>query len=245
VALLEPADPAQEYTGRTLAEQGLAVLVCRDTDELFQQLEYESVDLVLIGEGVPAATVIDRILPGLLADHVVGTVVQAAGANTDYRLAMLRAGADLCLDRIYSPPELVALLHAQARRWSAERCAAPSRTMAAAPAEVAAGAVVDTPFSKPGDAWRVLYQGWVLLTPNGARINLTGIERACFSCLLNSPRRELSRESLREVALGANPRSINVAISRLRRKIQETGVRLPLHTVHGTGYVFVGDLSTH
>ena len=37
-------------------------------------------------------------------------------------------------------------------------------------------------------------------------------------------------------------RTLNVAICRLRHKVLQTGTRLPLHTVHGVGYVFLGNL---
>ncbi|CUI28378.1 Transcriptional regulatory protein%2C C terminal [Achromobacter sp. 2789STDY5608621] len=39
-----------------------------------------------------------------------------------------------------------------------------------------------------------------------------------------------------------NLRALNVAICRLRRKVRQAGGRLPLHTVHGVGYVFLGNL---
>lgn len=94
------------------------------------------------------------------------------------------------------------------------------------------------------EPWRVLYQGWVLSTPAGKRIHLTGTERACFICLLDNPKRELSRAAMSEFMTATNLRSVNVAISRLRKKVHESGERLPLHTVHGMGYVFVGELAT-
>jgi DNA-binding response OmpR family regulator len=94
------------------------------------------------------------------------------------------------------------------------------------------------------EPWRVLYQGWVLITPAGKRIHLTGTERACFICLLDNPKRELSRAAMSEFMTATNLRSVNVAISRLRKKVHESGERLPLHTVHGMGYVFVGELAT-
>jgi DNA-binding response OmpR family regulator len=96
----------------------------------------------------------------------------------------------------------------------------------------------------PREPWRVLYQGWVLITPTGTRIHLTGTERACFACLLDNPKRELSRAAMRGFMTATNLRSVNVAISRLRKKVSESGDRLPLHTVHGMGYVFVGELAT-
>lgn len=90
--------------------------------------------------------------------------------------------------------------------------------------------------------WSVLYQGWTLITPAGVRINLTEAERACFLCLLHSPQRELSRETLVSMKTTLSLRTINVAICRLRKKVLAIGEVLPLHTVHGMGYVFVGNL---
>jgi len=91
--------------------------------------------------------------------------------------------------------------------------------------------------------WGLLYQGWVLATPQGQRLNLTATERACFLCLLAHPQRELTREALTQVLPRASLRTINVSISRLRKKVQATGATLPLHTVHGRGYVFLGHLA--
>ncbi|GAB1580004.1 winged helix-turn-helix domain-containing protein [Bordetella petrii] len=90
--------------------------------------------------------------------------------------------------------------------------------------------------------WSLLYQGWVLVTPSGQRVNLTSTERACFLCLLASPQRELTRQALMQAVPQASLRTINVSISRLRKKVRAAGARLPLHTVHGMGYVFLGNL---
>ncbi|WAI86049.1 MULTISPECIES: helix-turn-helix domain-containing protein [Achromobacter] len=90
--------------------------------------------------------------------------------------------------------------------------------------------------------WSLLYRGWTLLAPSGVRIDLTEIERACFICLLRNPNRELLREELMTLRASTNLRTLNVAICRLRGKVLQTGIRLPLHTVHGVGYVFLGNL---
>lgn len=90
--------------------------------------------------------------------------------------------------------------------------------------------------------WSLAYRGWTLLTPGGARLDLTEVERACFQCLLRNPRRELLREELMALRQGTNLRTLNVAICRLRRKVRHLEARLPLHTVHGAGYVFLGNL---
>ncbi|EHK63074.1 winged helix-turn-helix domain-containing protein [Achromobacter arsenitoxydans] len=99
------------------------------------------------------------------------------------------------------------------------------------------------PGAEPIDGWwSLLYWGWTLQMPNGARLDLTEIERACFSCLVRNPRRELVREEFKAIRSGLNMRSLNVAICRLRGKVRKAGARLPLHTVHGIGYAFLGNL---
>lgn len=107
-------------------------------------------------------------------------------------------------------------------------------------------AAATTPASTEGvdGWWSLLYRGWTLLSPNGVRIDLTEIERACFQCLVQSPQRELRREALMALRQSTNMRTLNVAICRLRSKVLQTGTRLPLHTVHGAGYVFLGNLRT-
>ncbi|WP_254792062.1 winged helix-turn-helix domain-containing protein [Achromobacter sp. NFACC18-2] len=95
----------------------------------------------------------------------------------------------------------------------------------------------------PADGWwSLLYWGWTLQMPSGARLDLTEIERACFACLVKNPRRELVRDELKAIRSGLNMRSLNVAICRLRGKVRQAGLRLPLHTVHGVGYAFLGNL---
>ncbi|MGH8815305.1 MAG: helix-turn-helix domain-containing protein [Achromobacter pestifer] len=90
--------------------------------------------------------------------------------------------------------------------------------------------------------WNLLYLGWTLVTPSGVRVDLTATERACFLCMLQNPGRELLRDDLLVLRSRTNMRSLNLAICRLRHKVLQTGTRLPLHTVHGAGYVFLGNL---
>lgn len=109
---------------------------------------------------------------------------------------------------------------------------------------VSASAAVPLTSDRVDGWWSLLYQGWTLLAPNGVRVDLTEIERACFQCLVQSPQRELRREALMAIRQSTNMRTLNVAICRLRSKVLQTGTRLPLHTVHGAGYVFLGNLRT-
>jgi DNA-binding response OmpR family regulator len=224
VVLFEPDNSIRDHMQLTLTMQGFDVYACGDTADLFNWMDGHRAYLALLGESTPPALLLDIVLPRLAVDYDAGIVVQVPDTGSDLRLAALRAGADICLDRRYDGPELAALLRAMGRR------AAHARRRG-------------RPLSSD-EPWSLLYQGWVLAAPGGARINLTGIERTCLECLLTHPQRELSRETLRELLPSSNLRSVNVAISRLRKKVQDAGVRLPLHTVHGVGYVFVGQLES-
>ena len=89
--------------------------------------------------------------------------------------------------------------------------------------------------------WLLSFQDWVLVNPRGVHIGLTGVERNFFEALLRNERRELSRKSIGDNGLAF--KSISVIVSRMRKKIGLAGCPLPLHTVHGRGYVFIGTLN--
>ncbi len=232
VALCESNDLVRASVSQKLMDQGLAVYGCRDGASVAQLVQRVPIQALLLWDGKNAANLVDSLLPRLRRHGEQTIVVQGAGLTADERLRALRCGADLCLSTMLEPRELAGLLRAQVRR------AAPARTQEAAPP---AAMPVARPERTEGQ-WALLYQGWVLVTPTGFGVSLTGIERALFASLLANPERQLCRAALREAMPDTSPRTINVAISRLRRKVQDAGVRLPLHTVHGVGYVFVGDL---
>ena len=80
-----------------------------------------------------------------------------------------------------------------------------------------------------------------------ATVDLSGAEYDLLLAFLEHPQRILSREQLLEVGkrrIGTDPfdRTIDVQVSRLRRKIEEDP-KLPLYlqTVRGVGYVLVPD----
>jgi two-component system OmpR family response regulator len=104
------------------------------------------------------------------------------------------------------------------------------------------------PASAPG---RVLsFEGWMidrglreLRCPKGVRIALTGAEFDLLQALCERPGRILSRDQLVEVtqgrSAGAFERSVDILISRLRRKIERDPHRPEMiKTVRSGGYLF-------
>jgi two-component system OmpR family response regulator len=95
----------------------------------------------------------------------------------------------------------------------------------------------------------MLFGGWTLeparrrlLNPEGVEVALTGGEYDLLAALVERANRVLTRDMLLDLLRGrqAGPfdRAIDVAISRLRRKLEDDGRRAQLiKTVRGGGYV--------
>ena len=100
----------------------------------------------------------------------------------------------------------------------------------------------------------VRFAGWTLeparrrlLDPSGTEVSLTGGEYEILTVLVERPNRVLTRDMLMDLLRGrqAGPfdRAIDVAVSRLRRKLEDDG-RNPtlIKTVRGGGYVLAASV---
>jgi DNA-binding response OmpR family regulator len=94
----------------------------------------------------------------------------------------------------------------------------------------------------PAPAWRLSEGDWVLCDPSGRRLKLTTNERALLASLMGTGGQVVSRDDLLLGVGGdlreADPKRLDVIVSRLRRKARQAGMHLPLHAVRGTGYQF-------
>ncbi len=215
----------RDLLSRFLTRNGLRVSVAREERDMRRVLQDAAIDLV----------VLDAMLPGkdgfticreLRASGTLPIIMlTAAGDETD-RIVGLEMGADDYVPKPFNPRELLARLRAVLRR-----------TAGSARAE-------------PPVAGRMRFAGWTLdtgrrqlLSPEGTLVTLSTGEYDLLLALVERPQRTLSREQLLDLARGRGPapfdRSIDVQVSRLRRKI-ETDPRAPaiIATVRGGGYMF-------
>lgn len=90
--------------------------------------------------------------------------------------------------------------------------------------------------------WRLIDGGWRLLSPGGAVINLTYSEKFFLSCFVGQADKRIAREQLLEqnAIQNQSSRAVDSLISRLRRKASEQGFILPIKSIHGWGYSFIG-----
>lgn len=208
---------------RYLGEQGFAVEGVADGVEMDRYLERHPVDLL----------VLDLMLPGedglsiarrLRASRNLPIIILSARGEEVDRIVGLEVGADDYLPKPFSPRELLARIRAVLRRQAPVAPAPP------APTGFRFGDFTFDPESR-------------VLTRAGAEVALTAGETALLAVFVQHPNRVLSRDRLVDLLKGYDrspfDRSVDVRVTRLRRKIEEDPAHpVFVRTVWGEGYLF-------
>lgn len=187
-------------------------------------LNEQAVDIVILDVGLPDQDGIAWITQTRASRRWGLILATARGALPD-RLRGLAAGADAYLVKPIELEELVLVVQNLARRIGHEESAASS-------------------------GWTLDTVRWELVANNGRPVKLTRSETALLATLADSPGQPVARGEL-ILALGHvpdsyDPRRMEILIRRLRNKVQEqSGLRLPLDTVHGFGYAFVAGVAVN
>jgi Response regulators consisting of a CheY-like receiver domain and a winged-helix DNA-binding domain len=104
--------------------------------------------------------------------------------------------------------------------------------------------------NQAGARWTLRDHGWTLVSPEGKTLTLTTAEREFMTALLTSPDHRMARKALYARPSGMDmplareghaSRGLDVMVSRLRRKAQLAGMRLPLRSVRRWGYMFAAE----
>ena len=222
--LLVEDDPAlRTLTTRALQENGYLVRPASAGPEMWLALDQGPVDLVLLDVMLPGTSGIDLCRQLRQQSEVPIIFVSAKGSETD-RVVGLELGADDYIAKPFGTRELIARIRAVLRRGSMER----------APGGREKGVL-------SFDDWTVTLPRRELMSPTGAIVDLTGAEFDLLVALLDHAGRVIARERLIELSrtrLGdSSDRSIDVLISRLRRKLSSAGHEVPIITVRGVGYM--------
>lgn len=233
ILIVEDDGEMRNLVARLLREASFRVSAARDGREMWEALDSPAggPDLILLDVMLPGTSGLDLLRRLRERSRVPVLMLTARGEEMD-RVLGLELGADDYVAKPFAPRELVARVRALLRR------AAP------------AGAEPD-PRSR-----RLAFAGWTLdtarrelISPEGVAVDLSGAEYDLLLAFLEHPQRVLSREQLLEVAkrrVGSDPfdRTVDVQVSRLRRKIEpdEDSPSL-IKTVRGAGYVLVAEVS--
>jgi two-component system OmpR family response regulator len=222
--LLVEDDPAlRMLTARALQENGFVVRPASAAPEMWLALENGPVDLVLLDIMLPGTSGIDLCRALRQKSDVPIIFVSARNSETD-RVVGLELGADDYIAKPFGTRELVARVRAVLRRPALDRGEGDREQGVLA-----------------FEGWTVNLPRRELLSPTGAVVDLTGAEFDLLVALCDHAQRVIARERLIELSrtrLGdSSDRSIDVLISRLRRKLSSAGHVAPITTVRGVGYM--------
>jgi two-component system, OmpR family, response regulator len=227
IAVVEDDPEIRALVAGLLKREGFEVAPCEAADELDRVLARRRVDLVLLDLMLPGEdgfSICRRLRASPNNPPVL--MVTAKGDDLD-RIIGLEIGADDYLPKPFNPREMVARVRAILRRTR------DSHHVATA---------------DPTDVYR--FAGWTLKTgsreliqPNGEPVELTGGEFDLLLALLTHPHRVLNRDQLLDWTRGRSAvpydRTIDVQLSRLRRKLGSSGPSARfIKTVRGGGYMF-------
>jgi two-component system phosphate regulon response regulator OmpR len=177
-------------------------------------------DLLILDVMMPGESGLDLTQSVRKESKVPILMLTARGDPAD-RIAGLELGADDYLPKPFEPRELLLRVNSLLRR------SAPPEAPAIGPVRMGA-ALFDPATSR--------------LTRTGKPVKLTGAEAALLQLFATHAGRPFSRSELCKRLNVALERSIDVQVTRLRRKIEEDP-KLPLYlqTVRGVGYMLVPD----
>jgi len=228
--LLVEDDPAlRTLTARALHENGYVVRPCATAPEMWRAMEMGPIDLVLLDIMLPGTNGID-LCRALRRESEVPIIFISAKASETDRVIGLEIGADDYLPKPFGTRELIARVRAVLRRGGAEdRRAQRGQGIA------------------EFDGFRLNLPRRELMSPSGAVVDLTGAEFDLLVALVDHAQRVIARERLIELSrtrMGdSSDRSVDVLVSRVRRKLSGTGRDAPIITVRGVGYMLNAEVT--
>jgi two-component system, OmpR family, response regulator len=216
----------RDLLGRFLTKHGYRVTAARDGQELRKALADWRIDLIVLDLMLPGEDGLTLCRQLRAESNMPIIMLTAMGEETD-RIVGLEMGADDYLPKPFNPRELLARIRSVLRR--------------------AAG----TPASSVASDRTILrFAGWQLdlarrrlESAEGVVVDLSAGEFGLLVALAEHPQRVLSRDQLLDLTRGraAGPfdRSIDIQVSRLRKKIEPDAKKPELiKTVRSGGYMF-------
>jgi len=215
----------RKLLARYVESQGFRVLLAESCKALRDQLATHHVDLIVLDVMLPDGSGLD-VCRDLRAQRSNVPIILLTALKEDVdRIIGLEIGADDYLGKPFNPRELIARVRAVLRRRA------------------------DLP-PEPSEAKVYRFEGFTadpqtrqVVAPGGEDVDLTGAEFDLLKTFLDRPGRVLSRDQLLDLTRGRDgdgfDRSIDVLVSRLRRKLGEGCSAQLLKTVRNGGYQLV------
>lgn len=205
---------------RFLRENGFFVSVAKCASEARHFLSQYKFDLLIVDIMMPEESGLE-FLSSLRQDSAIPVILLTAMGEAADRIIGLESGADDYLPKPFEPKELVLRVRNILKRTPVEKSAEVEKL-------------------NLGLCFYDL-QKKELQSKTGLLIHITPVEQALLNVLGSKSGQVFTREKLAEIlGAGQSPRSIDVQITRLRKKIEQDSKNPRyLQTVRGKGYMLL------
>lgn len=218
VLVVDDDDRIRSLLSRFLRDNGFIVATAKNGDDALDVLKCAYFDVLVVDVMMPGKNGFD-LTRELRATSDLPVLLLTALGEIDDRITGLEAGADDYLSKPFEPKELVLRLKAILRRKG----------------EAINRKLDNLTIGK----WVFHPQDDRLLSSEGEEVRLTTVEVKLLDALARHAGKILSREELaRLCGVDGNDRTVDVQITRLRKKIEEDS-RIPrlIQTIRGQGYM--------
>ena len=226
-------DDAQlrQLVSKMLRTQGYRATAVAGGREMLEMLRATPVELIILDIMLPGASGLELCRHVRQSSSVPILMLTAKSEETD-RVLGLEMGADDYLTKPFGSRELLARIRALLRR-----------------------ATVAPNLVKPPSGTKYAFEGWIvdtlrreLINPDSVVVDLSTGEYDLLLAFVEAPQRVLTREQLLDMARNRTSapgfdRSIDVQMSRLRRKMGGEDAEGIIKTIRGAGYMFVPDVT--
>ncbi len=223
VLLVDDEADFREPVARFLGKAGMDVVGVGAVEDMAPVMEGWRPDVIVLDVNLPGESGMEAV-QRLRAHTAAGLVMVTARGGIDDRIRGLSLGADSYLGKPVNMRELEAVIRSLWSRVMPTPSAAP-------PAE-----------RPPERAWVFDTDRWVLTSPDGEEARLSAAEHSVLMALTQQPGQAVPRDALFDAlgkrSAGPEDRSLDVLVSRLRRKYHASTITLPVRSVRGIGYVF-------
>jgi two-component system, OmpR family, response regulator len=223
ILIVEDDQQTRDLIARYLRDHEFSVNAVTNGKEMDRYLSQNRVDLIVLDLMLPGEDGLSVCRRLRMESTTPIIILTAKGEDLD-RILGLEMGADDYLPKPFNPRELLARINAVLRRHTSGLAAGSATT-------------------------RLKFEGWIielrlreLRDPEGAQVPLTSAEFDLLQVFCERAGRILTRDNLLSMTRGrpggSFGRSIDVLVSRLRRKLDRTEGTSMIRTVRTGGYIF-------
>lgn len=214
ILLVEDDRDYREAVSRFLTKCNMSIQAVETAEQMYKILPTLSPDILILDINLPGDNGF-KALQKIRADFNGAVIILSARKGIEDKVSGLSDGADYYLPKPVNMRELVAVIHSLCKSSKAPQ---------------------------QEKTWLLDKDSWQLIAPDGVMVELSTAEFDVISFLVAHRGTPVSRDLLFKELGKKEPsphdRSLDVLISRLRRKYDRSQTPLPVKSVRNRGYLF-------